>query len=931
MELENAKTNHIKATIALTSTIALLGASVGVSHQVQADDLSPKGTENSNNESTSLPTNAADAKIAVQAAETELANQQNNLLEVNKDIKTTSQEVSGLKAEVAEQEKAVKTAQNTLTTVSTVSDEEFSKLVAENQAKLAETKTALTQAQTTAKTVSADVQKQTQVVAAENEAAKVLVKEAASADKAVADLTKVVDQPEVIASQVKNAQDTVKIASTDLTKAQTNLAIVKQETKTALANSLASNKTALSAKQAELNAAQSQSTTTSVNIAGKNSFVLPSSYPINELKRLTASGYIGSWNYLSTFRALENTIRSKARAGMAMNSYKDIAKDLNRQVNIDNLSVDVQNELALFTAQMLNSVRSQLNLSQIQVTEGSQQFARLVTTQYKATHGSTVPYFTNGQAGAGGHKGIGPHDRTIIESSATRVGLKANDDNMYENFGMFDDLHTVNGIKRSIYNTLKYMLFTDDLHGNTWGHAVNFLRTDKANASNPVYLGFSTESVGGLDTHFLLIPKSNIQNKNLFSTKVVSAGETKINNSAKIQSLKSGIFSIKGNISTLEKRLNNLSAEASVKAAQAQVTKLNTKLTVAKQSLARVEAHAIQSKKSKDGLQIQLAAAKTIQADVKAKLDETLVSLNSAKRSLQTLETKLIQATAQVTSLVDKKVNLEKMLELKQDPKRVEIANGALIQAKTDLADTKAKLALSNKVLVDLFHNRTQILDAIKAAEKQISLLKTAAQTKGDENKIKDQLKTLTPNVKQESPVRGGGIVSPVVTLPTIKKLEKESPLLTSPVVLKEKIDDEKAQTQSPSETVQKTESANLISPKTEQEIAEIKAVITEKIAAATSTVVAESNKVLTNEANKIAQGVVEVVPETMPAQSILNKVAKSVSENNNSESSNYGSKTVSSMRSASDESTQRAVRAGLVMLTAVGLTGFKLKRQGKK
>lgn len=926
MELENGKTNHIKTTIALTSTIALLGAGVGVSHQVQADDLSPTGAENSNNESPLLPTTAtvADATAAVKTAETQLASQQNELIAVNKDIKNSSLEVSDLKTEIVAQEKAVEVAQETLTTVSTSNDAEFEKLVTENQVKLAETNKALSQAQTSAQTVSSDVQKQTQVVATQSEAAKTLVKEAESADKAVADLTKVVNQPEMIASQVKDAQNTVKIAASDLTKAQTNLATVKQETKTALTTSLASNKTALTAKQAELNAAQSQTSTKTVNIAGENTFVLPSNYPFAELKRLADSGYIGSWSYISAFNKLESAISSKARAGMTLNSYKNIAKDLNRQVDLDNLSLDVQNELALFTAQMLNSVRSQLNLSKIEVTEGSQQFARLVTTQYKATHGSTIPYFSYGQVGAGGHTGIGPHDRTIIESSATRVGLKANDDNMYENFGMFDDLPTVNGIKRSIYNTLKYMLFTDDLHGNTWGHAVNFLRTDKANASNPIYLGFSTESVGGLDTHFLLIPKSNIQNKTLFSTKAVSAGKTTINNSAKIQSLKSGISSIKGNITTIEKRLNNLSAEEAVKTAQAQVIKFNTKLSAAKQSLAKLEAQAIQAKKSKDGLQIQLALAKTIQADVKAKLDETLVSLNSAKRSLKTLETKLVQAAAQVTSLVDKKVNLAKMLELKQNPKRVELAKEALAQAKKDLAETNAKLIVSNKVLVDLFDTRTQLQDAIKLSEKQISLLKAIVNTKGDESKVQKPTKVQTPVV------HGGESVSSIAAKP-IEYNEKDSSVLTSADITKEKISDTSEKDQINSETERMSASTSLIAQKTEQEIAEIKAVITEKIATATSTVIAETNKVLTNEANKIAHGVVEVVPETMPAQSILNKVAKSVSENNNSESSNYGSTTVSKVTAASDESTKRAVKAGIVMLTAVGLTGFKLRKQGKK
>ncbi|WP_231148196.1 hypothetical protein [Streptococcus equi] len=40
MEQENSRTKHVKNTIALTSTIALLGTSVGVSHQVRQTMLS---------------------------------------------------------------------------------------------------------------------------------------------------------------------------------------------------------------------------------------------------------------------------------------------------------------------------------------------------------------------------------------------------------------------------------------------------------------------------------------------------------------------------------------------------------------------------------------------------------------------------------------------------------------------------------------------------------------------------------------------------------------------------------------------------------------------------------------------------------------------------------------------------------------------------
>lgn len=42
MDLEQPKPNQVKQKIALTSTIALLSASVGVSHHVKADDLAPR-------------------------------------------------------------------------------------------------------------------------------------------------------------------------------------------------------------------------------------------------------------------------------------------------------------------------------------------------------------------------------------------------------------------------------------------------------------------------------------------------------------------------------------------------------------------------------------------------------------------------------------------------------------------------------------------------------------------------------------------------------------------------------------------------------------------------------------------------------------------------------------------------------------------------
>src|SRR3712207_7843161 len=62
MEQENSRTKHVKNTIALTSTIALLGTSVGVSHQVKADDANSGDANTSNTSEATLAKPETDRK-----------------------------------------------------------------------------------------------------------------------------------------------------------------------------------------------------------------------------------------------------------------------------------------------------------------------------------------------------------------------------------------------------------------------------------------------------------------------------------------------------------------------------------------------------------------------------------------------------------------------------------------------------------------------------------------------------------------------------------------------------------------------------------------------------------------------------------------------------------------------------------------------------
>lgn len=878
MEFENTKSNQIKTTLALTSTLALLGTGVGMGHTVNADDMTTadQSPKLQGEEATLAPTNIEDTKAAIDIKTATLAEQTDALNTVNETITSTNEELATLEGGLADKETAVADAEKTLESVSNASEEEFNQLAEQNKADLAKTQEELKLAEATKEEVATQVLTQSdEVTAAANEAKK-MAEKVAQAETKVSDLTKMVNQPEAITAQVEIEQNNVKIISEDLAKAKTDLVAVTDNTKTQLANDLATAQSSLSAKQNELAKVQSQTSNVAVNVMGANKMVAPTNYPINEIKKLMSSGYIGTQSYLNTFYALKDQLVSKAEVGAYLNHYVDIASDLNRIVNPDNLSVEVQNELAVFAATLINSVRQQFGLSAVEVTQGAQEFARTLTQNYKATHGNTVPFFNYNQPGKNGHIGIGPHDRTIIEQAATSVGLKANDDNMYENIGFFDDVHTVNGIKRSIYNSIKYMLFTDFTYGNTFGHTVNLLRSDKTNPSAPVYLGVSTETVGGLNTHYVIFPASNIVNASQFSKQVVSGPLTTVDNSAKISTLQASIASVESKIQTLQKRIANISSEALVISAQRKVDGLAAKLQKAESNVEKAKAQLQQLQDSKEDLHKQLAFARSTRKNLKGQLDESLVHLNQSKILLHSLEEKQNQVASQINVLTLKKAQLEKELAFNSHPNREKVAKEKVEEAQKALTETLSEIKTKKAILNDLTQEKAKLTSAITTTEQQIVLLK---------NHLANQ----------------------VANAPKISNI------------------------------VQRSEN-NRVRPDvsdTREEVVDTaqEATILAQAETVAKEVITNSAKAIIANAQNVAQEIMKVAPEVTPDQGVVAKVADNIKKNNAPASKSYGasSSTVGNATSSRDESTKRALRAGIVMLAAAGLTGYKLRRDGKK
>lgn len=179
MEFENTKSNQIKTTLALTSTLALLGTGVGMGHTVNADDMTTadQSPKLQGEEATLAPTNIEDTKAAIDTKTATLAEQTDALNTVNETITSTNEELATLEGGLADKETAVADAEKTLESVSNASEEEFNQLAEQNKADLAKTQEELKLAEATKEEVATQVLTQSdEVTAAANEAKKWLKK-----------------------------------------------------------------------------------------------------------------------------------------------------------------------------------------------------------------------------------------------------------------------------------------------------------------------------------------------------------------------------------------------------------------------------------------------------------------------------------------------------------------------------------------------------------------------------------------------------------------------------------------------------------------------------------------------------------------------------------------------------------------------------------
>lgn len=107
----------------------------------------------------------------------------------------------------------------------------------------------------------------------------------------------------------------------------------------------------------------------------------------------------------------------------------------------------------------------------------------------------------------------------------------------------------------------------------------------------------------------------------------------------------------------------------------------------------------------------------------------------------------------------------------------------------------------------------------------------------------------------------------------------------------------------------------------------EDKTPIVKEVVKETKELLDASAKMAAESTSLVAEALVGQVSEMVATNAIVSKVTSSVTQTSTKKSYGAGSSTTSNMTSEFDESTQRALKAGVVMLAAVGLTGVKLRK----
>ena len=562
----------------------------------------------------------------------------------NQDVSKQKEVVASTEANIANVEKTIADTTKKVDEAKEVTPQKVVEAKADADKKSNELATAEKTVADADKSVSTTAEKvadQTKVVSNAEKTATATANKVADAQNKVDSLSSTTDTTQLekevatLTSQVKDDTQAVETAQTNLDngkKAQSNTDQAIKDAQTGVSSAeatlnlatttLANAKADKSSKQDALNAAKidlDRAKTELESVEGGQAKLNISSEYVRLLREYSNTKNMSFSDQLKALGKKELENRGILGAEGSPNKYKAPEKDKNVLVDVKNLTPEVEREINLFTADLINQIRDAFGRPRAIVTEDSMRIAKEVAKASKEEEN---------------------HDFNALDGVEAKNGVLIS-----ENLGFSEKgVSNLAELKEVIYKNILIGLFldSDSEERLNWAHALSFARLSDINKPDLIYqnyigVGFQPTSEGNFNIHIDGTSNNGIsENAKFDKTKVVTA-----NNNAK--DLQEKLDSAQ---STYDNALSELNqAKSSVQSAQTDYTNAETALANARTHLSDLL-----------GNKIDLPTLEKALADAEDRLAQDTKALQTAKESLALAKS---NATDKAKALADAKSVLE--------------------------------------------------------------------------------------------------------------------------------------------------------------------------------------------------------------------------------------------------------------------------------
>ena len=692
---------------------AIATVAVGATNQASAEELKPSEPNSGNQQKTAAKKTVTETDVAISQANVDQAN---TVVKKHEEIVNTAQnEVNAAEKVVDEATEIVTQAEKVVNEATTkniqdAKDDVSAKEIAEKKAQK-ELSSAEKQQKLAEKNVTdqeANVKKATRKLDAKT-------KEVTDAEQIVAEKQAILDGTGAagIVANAEAAERNLEMSEKTESQARQDLELAKKEDEQRASKLEEAEATRL-VKAQELDQATTQATNAEnqYQVAKENlskvqsildSFTTISiTYPAGYVEALKA--YFNNPTEENSNKLQEIAKRGMTAAGFSSpdggetyygnptSPFKQSEADKKTVIaDVNHLSAEVQDELAIFNAHLINDFRRLMGTDDIPVLVNRD----MQKVAQKASQLSTNQY---------------GHDLDALNTVAKEVGLnQGNQGLLAENIGFqnADDVVTLADLKQQAYNNMVMMLFYDK-HAD-WGHALNFAGLDRKSVTLQ-YIGVATRKtdLGLIAMHYVGTDSKTIDLlKNGFHQ------EVKIDTKNNLASFQERIQLARNSVAQAQDTYDT--AETNRKDAQARKEQAQTEYTQAEVTAQ----NAVTNRND-----IQNIALKTPEAEAKLKqaeanLEKAGLENKQAQEALEQLNAD-VQNKREALALAKDKL-AEKQTEWESLNEALTAEKEALFAKQGELTRIK-ELVLSRQALL------SESTEALKASKERVEVLQNAPQ-----------------------------------------------------------------------------------------------------------------------------------------------------------------------------------------------------------